>query len=296
MSELVDAQPSQQQLRTQQVEGIPMCCCCCCLATNRRVLTELPSWAIVLLAYLGWFGFGFLFGFHWLVILFCVARRKTDRVWALVYFLCFIVAVGLVAGGGAYVRGANQSCDNGTEMSHHCLFTKQTGLYKRVYILHFVGLAWIVTAWIMDGLQMWHWTFFSYAYKERNNITGMASSFQDSKCADSAGNKAGNNADLKLTKIPNDGGIHLLYSKQYISQPIYLCVLAATVILVTLTWTLFITNWSTDPSAEQADHNIMSIEQLAGWLLLEILLCTALTCIILNLMRLCKSQHPSDAD
>ena len=166
-----------------------------------------------------------------------------------------IVAILMVGIGGAYVRGANMPCPNGTEMSHQCLFQQQEESYRDVYIFHFVGLAWLVAAWIMDGVQLWHWIWFRVEYHE------------EERC---------------------DARLQLFFSRQYLASPVYSTILALTVVLVTCSWTLIFTDWTTDVIDVATGET--GITKLAQFLLLEILSCAAASAVVLNLLRLC-SKH-----
>jgi len=233
--------------------------CCCCLHVSSTPITAVPNWATLLLGYLGWIGFGFLFGFHWLAVAFCAARSRADRLWAVINFACVLIALGMVAGGGAYVRGVPLPCQNGTEMSHHCLFHVQTITYQGVYIFHFVGLAWLATAWVCDGLQLWHWSYFHSPVPQNDNRLALK----------------------------------LFYSQIPLAGPWYSVVLALITILVSCTWTVFITNWTTDTSGLE-ERGLMGLTELAGFLFVEILSCAAVTAIILNLMRCCKIKSTNN--
>ncbi len=115
-----------------------------------------------LLYYVAWLALGMFVGTHHIVILLSTtADRRAERCWALVHCLMYVVSVFMLLGGGAWCTspGAATSCSAayGVSMSRHCLLELQTPEYRAIYIMHFVGLAWLACAWIGDGLQLWHW-------------------------------------------------------------------------------------------------------------------------------------------
>ena len=254
-----------------------LCCCCCCMNTLLAPLTNVPAWAAFGLAYFAWAAFGFLFGFHWLVVVFCVARRRADRLWGIVYMLCTLLAVAAVAGGGTYCRETSTPCPNGTDMSHMCLFSVQTPTYRRVYIFHFVGLAWLVGAWIVDGLQLWHWV-------RTGSGCCCASTRQRSVAADTASSPIKSLSEGQGS-ASGPQPLTLLYSKHPLAGPAYFCILFITTLLVTCTWTLIVTDWTTDliPAGSPGT----SLSTLGGFLVLEIVSCATIAACVLNFMRLC---------
>ena len=102
----------------------------------------------------------FLFGLHWLVLLLCVARTRNERIQCTVHFAVGLVAFLMLGGGGAYARsGTSTACSNNQSMSRECLWEEQTPTYQGIYILHFVGGAWILASVVVDGLHMPGWFY-----------------------------------------------------------------------------------------------------------------------------------------
>ena len=85
-------------------------------------MKPLLAYALQLAAvYVAWAGLGFLFGWHWLVLLIVISiGRKEQRCWtqrqctAICYFLVWWIAVLALALGGGYVRsGTYRACEGG---------------------------------------------------------------------------------------------------------------------------------------------------------------------------------------
>ena len=178
-------------------------------------MKPLLAYALQLAAvYVAWAGLGFLFGWHWLVLLIVISiGRKEQRCWtqphctAICYFLVWWIAVLALALGGGYVRsGTYRACEGGEDMSRSCLFREQSTDYVIIYVAHFIGLGWMATMWVFDGVQIPFWVW-------------QASHGQELRLLGSA--------DVRLAGATYPG------------------VLSCTVLLVTLTWTAAL-DWSTD--------------------------------------------------
>ena len=178
-------------------------------------MKPLLAYALQLAAvYVAWAGLGFLFGWHWLVLLIVISiGRKEQRGWtqphctAICYFLVWWIAVLALALGGGYVRsGTYRACEGGEDMSRSCLFREQSTSYVVIYVAHFIGLGWMATMWVFDGVQIPFWVW-------------QASHGQELRLLGSA--------DVRLAGATYPG------------------VLCGTVLLVTLTWTAAL-DWSTD--------------------------------------------------
>ena len=178
-------------------------------------MKPLLAYALQLAAvYVAWAGLGFLFGWHWLVLLIVISiGRKEQRCWtqpqctAICYFLVWWIAVLALALGGGYVRsGTYRACEGGEDMSRSCLFREQSTAYIVIYVAHFIGLGWMATMWVFDGVQIPFWVW-------------QASHGQELRLLRSA--------DVRLAGATYPG------------------VLCGTVLLVTLTWTAAL-DWSTD--------------------------------------------------
>lgn len=42
-------------------------------------------------------------------------------------------------------------------MSRKCLFEEQTARWRDVYIVHYVGLAWMISHWVIDLFSLFFW-------------------------------------------------------------------------------------------------------------------------------------------
>jgi hypothetical protein len=129
----------------------------------------LPWYAVLLLASLAWLSLGLLFGGHWWVLYTMVARSPSDRRACLIHFTLHIVALVLTAGGGWYVRSPEAgyawcSTPDGLlniSMSRDCLWSLQPSRYRIVYVLHFVGGGWLLSAFVLDAVNLPGWTLAS---------------------------------------------------------------------------------------------------------------------------------------
>ena len=121
----------------------------------RKTLCTFRPMTGLLITAIAWICFGFLFGSYWLAFLFVLASNGAERIVAGFHLFYSVAALSALAGGGIWCRmGTGLPCPGGEEMSRTCLFTSQTNLYQAVYVLHFVGLGWLATAWIFDGVQL----------------------------------------------------------------------------------------------------------------------------------------------
>jgi len=125
------------------------------------------------LAYVAWAGLGWLFGWHWIVLIVLVSvGRKREQCWTrescvtLCYFILWWTALLFLGMGGGYVRAndayvrCTTGCVNNTagcEMSRACLFSAQPADYTAIYVAHFIGLGWMAVMWVLDGLQLPFW-------------------------------------------------------------------------------------------------------------------------------------------
>ena len=178
-------------------------------------MKPLLAYALQLAAvYVAWAGLGFLFGWHWLVLLIVISiGRKEQRCWtqphctAICYFLVWWIAVLALALGGGYVRsGTYRACEGGEDMSRSCLFREQSTSYVVIYVAHFIGLGWMATMWVFDGVQIPFWVW-QASHGQALRLLG--------------------SADVRLAGATYPG------------------VLSCTVLLVKLTWTAAL-DWSTD--------------------------------------------------
>ena len=126
---------------------------------------EWPIGGAFALAVLAWFfPLGLIFGWHWWVLYACAARSPAERSACVIHFCFHIVALLLTGGGGWYVRseaaGYIQCTTAGgvnISMSQECLWT-QPSRYISVYVMHFIGGGWLLSAWVLDAVQIPLWT------------------------------------------------------------------------------------------------------------------------------------------
>ncbi|CAE7577998.1 IVD [Symbiodinium natans] len=105
-----------------------------------------------------WITLGFLHGGHWWVFP-CLAQDSDQEWFCRWRAASYVVGILVTAAGGAYCRsGTARTCPGGEDMSPGCLFAEQTIAYQTIYILHYVGLAWIFAHWVMDGFHLWSWS------------------------------------------------------------------------------------------------------------------------------------------
>lgn len=135
------------------------------VAAETMTMDEAPSrssttrWLALLVSAAAFGLFGFIFGTHWLVLYAMVAKSPTERKACLLHFALMIVALLVTAGGGGYCRmsGTYVRCGSNVTMSRVCLFEVQPPIYRTVYIIHFVGGAWILASFVLDGIQLISW-------------------------------------------------------------------------------------------------------------------------------------------
>ena len=162
-------------------------------------------------AYLAWAVFGWLFGWHWLVLIVvcCCGHKQANGTSPCVpacYFLLFVSALLALGLGGGYARTTptNVGCMGNETMSRRCLFEEQPADYAIIYVLHFIGLGWMAAMWIADGVQIPSW----------------------------------------VAQASRGEPLRVLWSNRPLASATYPLVLFSAVALVTLTWTAMY-DWST---------------------------------------------------
>lgn len=202
----------------------------------------------VVASYLAWAGFGWLFGWHWLVLIVVVCCCRKPLVVSVsssgggacvpaLYFLLFVSALLALGLGGGYARttSRNVGCAGNETMSRRCLFEEQPTDYAVIYVLHFIGLGWMAAMWIADGVQIPSWV-------------AQASRGEPLRC---------------------------LWSDRPLASATYPLVLLCAVALVTLTWTALY-DWSTSDG----------LGTLLGIILGEIAAVLLVACAVLHWERL----------
>ena len=192
--------------------------------------------------WLAWLAFGFLVGWHWLVIFLLVAQTRADRKAALLHLTSYLLALFLTAGGGAYVRSGNAvSCGNVVgDMGRDCLWDLQGTAYQVVYTLHYIGLAWLALSWVYDGVQLPGW----------------------------------------LMQSQKGELLRVCYSSHHpLAARWYSIVLCVGLLLLTLTWTVFV-DWTTNGG----------LAVLAAALIVDIVAVGLLSCGCFHFAR--KRKHP----
>ena len=126
----------------------------CCLLASKLVA-----------AYAAFALFGFLFGFHWLVVAACCWRRRRDWLTALLHFALYIFMVASVGVGGGWCRspGNYVNCTGGEDMSSSCLWEEQRQDYQVIYVLHYIALGWLGASWVLDLIQLPSWILQGHA-------------------------------------------------------------------------------------------------------------------------------------
>mmetsp|Transcript_70658 Transcript_70658/g.165696 ORF Transcript_70658/g.165696 Transcript_70658/m.165696 type:complete len:225 (+) Transcript_70658:126-800(+) len=107
-----------------------------------------------------WGALGFLHGAHWWTFpcLASQAEPSEERMFRW-HGISYIVGILVTMIGGGYCQsGTARACPGGEDMSPECLFSEQTTAYQAIYILHYVGLAWNFSHWVMDGFHLWPWS------------------------------------------------------------------------------------------------------------------------------------------
>lgn len=124
-----------------------------------RSTSSTTRWLALLVSAVAFGLFGFLFGTHWLVLYAMVAKSPAERKACLLHFALIIIALLVTAGGGGYCRtsGTYVRCGSNVTMSRECLFEVQPPIYRTVYVIHFVGGAWILASFVLDGIQLIVW-------------------------------------------------------------------------------------------------------------------------------------------
>ncbi|CAJ1350040.1 unnamed protein product [Effrenium voratum] len=104
-----------------------------------------------------WAAFGFLHGGHWCVLT-CLTEDKAMQKVARAHAMSYAAGIVVTALGGGYCQsGTAKRCPGGEDMSQECLWQEQDLAYQIIYVLHYIGLAWSFTHWVMDGAQLWSW-------------------------------------------------------------------------------------------------------------------------------------------
>ena len=100
--------------------------------------------------------FGFFFAFHWWFLSAKVPQR--EKATPINQALLTVVAFLVTAGGGGWCRypGHYRGCEGGEEMSRGCVWT-QSVQYQVIYIGHFIGLAYLLSAALLDLPQLRFW-------------------------------------------------------------------------------------------------------------------------------------------
>ena len=187
----------------------------------------------LVVAYITWAGLGWLFGWHWIVLLVAVSiGRKAEQCWTrescvtLLYFVLWWTALLILAIGGGYVRSNSYTgCKGGEEMSRRCLFAEQPADYVVIYVAHFIGLGWMATMWVFDGLQLPLW----------------------------------------VLQASRGQPLHVLGSDKPLGGPTYTAIVAGTTLVVTLTWTAIV-DWTTDGGGVQGLALALFLEIVAATL------------------------------
>lgn len=202
----------------------------------------------VVASYLAWAGFGWLFGWHWLVLVVvvcCGRKQPADGASSpgggacvpALYFLLFVSALLALALGGGYARttSSNVGCVGNETMSRRCLFEEQPTEYAVIYVIHFIGLGWMAAMWIADGVQIPSW----------------------------------------VAQASRGEPLRVLWSDRPLASATYPLVLLCAVALVTLTWTAMY-DWSTSDG----------LGTLLGIILGEIAAVVLVACAVLHRERL----------
>ena len=126
-----------------------------------------PRSVAFLLTLAAWLGFGLMFGWHWWVLFLCAARSPAERLACVIHFVFHIIALLFTAIGGSYCRSSEEGyvqCITAEganiSMSRDCLWALQPERYRVVYVLHFIGGGWLLSAWILDLLSIPIWTLY----------------------------------------------------------------------------------------------------------------------------------------
>ena len=143
-------------------------------------------------------------------------------------------------------------------------------------------------------MQLWHWVYFSSGVEvtctaplptRSTAPKGAVSSRRLTTSEDNNSNSDGQ-AQSRSKYVMSKPRLGLLFSRVPLAGPVYLCILALTTVLVTCTWTLVVTDWTTD-DVSYTSTNATGLPKLGGFLVLEIVCCCAFAACVLNLLRLC---------
>ena len=129
-------------------------------ADGRPHAGELPRPLAFLLVLAAWLLFGFLFGWHWLVLFLVSARSQTERRTCLVHWLVHVAALVITAVGGGWCRssGTYIPCADNQTMTRICLMETQPLDYRIIYIMHFVSGGALLAMGVLDIVQLPGWT------------------------------------------------------------------------------------------------------------------------------------------
>ena len=132
--------------------------------------------------------------------------------WILPHVISYWIGAAIIAVGGSWCRSYNDfiPCPNNETMSIECLLHVQSDAYRGVYIMHYIGLAWNMSHWLLDGMQIASWVL------SRKAADG-------ARCARCS----------------------LLYSPFHARSPVYFGIVLICVVITSITW-VFIFKWSTN--------------------------------------------------
>ena len=207
-------------------------------------------YAVILIAYTLWICMGWLFGFHWILLANLVKSNKKERYFSIFMFFLYIASAGLLS-LGAWCRNSGRyvKCPKGEEMSRSCLWNTQNVDYIIIYILHYIGLAFLFSAWLLDALQLPSWIFQIYRMNDMENRDN-----ENKKKAEV------NYLAMKLLKSDT----RFVASWSYIKMLLY-CVLN-----ITIVWTLIVP-WSTNPEINTGTVGLGGL----FWILVAVIMLTA---------------------
>ena len=174
----------------------------------------LNTYVIIFIAYIMWITLGWIFGIHWIVLI-AITKNK-ERYFSIIMFLLYLGSAGLLSLGswcrnsGRYVK-----CPDGEEMSRLCLWNSQNADYIIIYILHYIGLAFLFSAWLLDCVQLYSWIFQIYNTNQ----------------------KEGQILSMKLFNS----------NSRFIASWSYMKILLYCVFNITIMWTLIVP-WNTHPT------------------------------------------------
>ena len=152
--------------------------------------------------------------------------------------------------------------------------------YRVIYIIHYVGLGYMFSSWVIDGCHLFSWAV------ELSRHRGLTV-FSFSSCHE------GYPQPLKFEPDPEGAKQSQLVQEADLtsipfSSHYYLAIKIMATLVVTVTWVVCV-NWSTDPDhSRQHDNSIewVSLSSMAGILFLEILVTACIAvCIPLAFPR-----------